>query len=362
MISFRCFFSSRSVYIRGGGSSWLLAGLLSAGLMGEAGALNITATFDSSFSTAANPVAAQAAVQTAITTMNSLYLTSASIPVLFMYNAALGGGGSSNNVVFATSYNTWVSSLQNTLAANPGNAPLSTAVANLPATGSVSQSMKVTGAYWNAIMGQSLFLGFDSAGTFQPGGTGSYAAVVTLSAPSTIGNYYTVTGPGLNSTAVTVAEHELNEVLGGGGAGTSLRSSSTGSPTSYGVLDLYRYSSGNGVDGPGTLGARSWTTSSSELAYLSINGGASAVLDANGHPVQFNQNGGSGADYGDLASTYPNIQNAFVPLTAVPEYTDTSAEATMMESIGYTVAAPEPVTLTLLGLGCGAAFLRRRRS
>src|ERR1035438_9348290 len=78
----------------------------------------------------------------------------------------------------------------------------------------------------------------------------------------------------------------------------------------------------------------SYTTSGGAVACYSIDGGKTAF-------VQMNQSGG-GADYGDFTtptSGPPNIQDAFYSGTTF-DYTDLSAEFTMMESIGYD--APEP--------------------
>src|SRR6516164_8803398 len=92
--------------------------------------------------------------------------------------------------------------------------------------------------------------------------------------------------------AIGGIEHELDEVLGGGGAGSTLNFGSVAScvtdPTGFfcnkvGPTDLYRYSSPNNP---------SFTGSSSASAYLSVNGGVTRI-------VQFNQL--SGGDYGDFA-------------------------------------------------------------
>ena len=78
----------------------------------------------------------------------------------------------------------------------------------------------------------------------------------------------------------SVAMHEIDEVLGIGGAGSRLPTTNS----SLGPLDLFLYSA---------VGVRSFTTSSSATAYFSINGGTNDL-------VNFNQT--AGADYGDWAS------------------------------------------------------------
>lgn len=74
--------------------------------------------------------------------------------------------------------------------------------------------------------------------------------------------------PGSQFDAIGGLEHELNEVLGGGGAGSALNNF----PGEYGPTDLYRYSA------PGTP---SYSTSSSVSSYLSINGGLTSIVGFN---------------------------------------------------------------------------------
>ena len=119
----------------------------------------------------------------------------------------------------------------------------------------------------------------------------------------------------------------------------------------YGSLDLYRYSA---------IGTPSFTTSSNASSYLSIDGGASNIVD-------FNQQ--SGADYADFAPACGGgspsglgqlIQNAFNCMGPDEPYTSLSPEFTMEEAIGWDSAAtPIPGTLPLFatGLGVGSARL-----
>ena len=73
------------------------------------------------------------------------------------------------------------------------------------------------------------------------------------------------------------------------------------------------------------------------MACYSIDGGTTSL-------VRMNQVGG-GSDYGDFATTSPNIpyiQDAFYPGTT-NVYSILSPEFTMLESIGYDPLMPEPV-------------------
>jgi hypothetical protein len=308
-------------------------------------AVVILPSFDSSITTLSNAAAVENAITTAINAMDSLYNNPGTVQVLFQFDAGLGGGASTNSSIVSTSYSGYVSALQNDLAAHPGNATLATAVAHLPTAptlttdfGSVPD-ISVTGPFANLILGTGKFLCFNSSGSFINGcnasTAGSYESVVAIS-----------------STAVAPIEHELDEVIGGGGPGTTLTDISTGEPATLGPLDLYRYrSTGAGcTTASGLTQTLSWTDSSSAVACLSIDGGHTAF-------AQFNQVGG-GSDYGDFAAPVPAIQDAFESGTP-PPYTTASPEFEMMESIGYDT--PEPATIGLFVTAlAGLGWLRRR--
>jgi hypothetical protein len=303
--------------------------------------------------------------------------------VLFQFNSiacgtngSLCGGAETSNAIETFNYNTYRANLVADSAANPANSTLATAVQNLPGAGTVSQSVTVSEPYANIIMGQSSCLSFDASGTFESGCGQSYAAVVTVSSSTSPTNFYE-SSPGFNSTASAAAEHELDEVLGGGGAGTTLTNTSSGPPSSFGPMDFYRYQSGNGSNCSGAMstatnnggiGTRSWTdatsssVSSPPVTCYSIDGGAAAITDAQGNPVQFNQSGNL-SDYADFAqpiSTDPNIQDAYEPSESVPDYTLSSVEVIMMDSIGYD-SVPEPQAIAILGGGLALLALTRRK-
>jgi hypothetical protein len=325
-------------------------------LAGPAHALLILPSFDpTSFAADPNAAGQEAAIQTAATTIDGLYKNPGTVQVLFEYNSGLGGGAETNTSYTFVPYSQYTNRLAAVSAANPQNTVLATAVAHL-GSGNTGTYVLGTTALLRVGLG---FTGavtpcFDASGSGVSGCGAIYDAVISIGTAPTSGQ-----GPGQNSQAVSEMEHELNEALGGGGAGTTIGdnfSSIIGVDTAIGPTDLYRYQS-SGSTCANVTSTPSYTTSTSAVACYSIDGGSTAL-------VQMNEAGG-GSDYGDFANTspinIPYIQDAFYPgFTNI--YSTSSPEFIMMQSIGYD-ALPEPSTLTLFGGAIsGLTWLRRRRA
>jgi hypothetical protein len=291
--------------------------------------LLIVPTFDSSITGNANAAAIEGAINTAISTVEGLYSNSVTLPVTFTYNPDSVRLGSNVETFYGGPYNLYITALQADLAANPQNTVLATALANL---GSGNDANGQTNL---AIAGNQLtMLGF--AGT--PGN-----ASINLSSSATFA--FSGPVPSNQFDAVGVVEHELNEVLGGGAAGSQplqvIANGCVGSSgaffcNKFGPTDLYRYKA------PGTP---SFSTSIAEKSYLSVDGGVTSI-------VPFNQD--SSGDLGDFAGAGQLIQNAFSDPGPIDAYTTSSPEFAMMESLGWN---PFPVPGPIAGAGLPGLIL-----
>jgi hypothetical protein len=259
-------------------------------------ALTIDDTFSSAITTASNAQQIESTIESASNAIASLYSNPLTVTINFqLTNSGLGG---SSQYLYGVSYAAYRQALINDSAANPSNTTLASAVANLSKGNDTGGQTPI--ALTSSLV-DALGLGNVSAGgTVYLNSSLMYFGTGPL--PS---NLYSGTG---------VIQHEIDEILGGGGAGSSLGAPYQGAY--YGPLDLYRYSA------PGTP---SYTSSNKAVAYFSINGGATFLAD-------FNQTGVG--DYGDFYDT-TLIQNYAAFPGHTPEAFAGSLESTMLQSIGY---------------------------
>ena len=341
-----------------------LAFLALAGLsVARAGTLFITPVFGSSITSSGNSAAIEGSINTAISTLEGLYATptasSLTITINYTYTAA-GAGNllSTDQDYYSASYSAYKTALTADSVANPTNTVLATAIANLPAGNDASGADPI-------VMSGALYAALGLTPSEAPGDTDN----VTININSIQNFAFTQSSVGSGQfDLIGGLEHEMDEVLGGGGGGSNLNALADGAcnPGSmlaffcgqYGPLDLYRY----GAPGVPSFSDVNFGTS---ISYLSVDGGVTNI-------VAFNQNTG-----GDLGDFYPNcgngggtgelIQNAFNCSGGPDEaYTTSSPEFAMEESIGWdsgVSATPEPGTLGLFGASLvSLVFLRRRFS
>ncbi len=326
-----------------------------AGLPAQA--LTIIPTFESSITGGAaitgfaNDNQVESAINIAISNIDALYGNSGTVGIVFGQSAG-SFLGESTTADYSLSYSTYISLLATDSAHNPMNLTLSSAVANLASGNKPTSTGTVILSSADARVALGVFGAsscFDSGGNFVASCGAANDGIVTLSTSQAL-NYATTPVAGQYS-AITVLEHEINEILGGGGQGSVLNAIASGNSAfanSVGVLDLYRYSA---------AGVASFTTNGAATSYFSVNGGVTDIIG-------FNQN--SNGDYADFG-TCGDIQSAFACTGLLPAYTVTSPEYQMMQAIGYNAVtaqtAPEPDSVALLGGGlAGFGLLRRRRA
>jgi hypothetical protein len=295
--------------------------------------LIITPTFDSSITTDPNASAIEGAINSAIRVYENLL--SNPIDVTIDFTEMSSGLGESEKDLYGIPYATFYSAYSANATAN-----INPAAQTALASGVVPNQTgnPITGSAGIAISTADLkALGFVCSDCTGPDG---YDGIVSLQT--------NITNPGSPGSSLAyyltpVVEHEIDEVLG---LGSSLNQSFQNAYPS--VEDLFRYASN---------GSRSYTTSSSALAYFSINGTTGLA--------QFdNQN--DGGDWGDWQSNplpngvQPQVQDAFATPGADPSL---GVEITALEAVGYDLATPEPATMgvTLFGFTILAAIAYRRR-
>jgi len=303
----------------------------------RANALVIDPIFDPSITSSSNASEIEGAIDSAINTIDGLYSNVVTVPVTFTYDPAASGNLlSTTQTYYAVPYSTYVSLLNADSVANPQNTVLTTALAYL------SKGNNANGAAPMAVAGNQLNMLRGTAAS-------PANAVININSIQPFDFSQPASSNGFD--AIGGIEHELDEVLGGGGAGSTLNACSEGNSFfcgKYGPLDLYRYSA------PSTP-SDSITAASS---YFSIDGGVTDIVDFNqtseGDFADFAPNcgGGSPSGPGQL------IQNAFNCMGPDEPYTSLSPEFTMEEAIGWDSAVtPTPAALPLFAAGLGALGL-----
>lgn len=348
-----------------GRAAWLASAIVLMATQAHALVIDAYFTGTLSSSTGATQSQIETTIQNAANAVASLYSNPGTVNILFA-TQSMTSLGESETAQYTLSYSAYTSALAADAAAHPGNTTLAAAVAHL-SSGNSDSIIAATPALLTVGLGLS---------GYGPN-IGIYDGIILLSSSQPLD--YTNRNPtnGMYD-AMRVIEHEIDEVLGGGGQGSTLNAvadcgldnadscnpqTNGNANTSYdmGPLDLYRYACGSTTP--------SFTSSSDANACLSVDGGATDI-------VQFNQN--SDGDYGDFANESSGCAGCEFPTTSnCPDYvqdafscpdqaaneTTSSPEYQMMEAIGYDPAVPEPASAALLSVGIGgiAVLAGRRR-
>jgi hypothetical protein len=318
----------------------------------------ISAVFDSTITSDPNGAAIEGTINTAIATYESLFTNNITVSIYFQEMTS--GLGESNTDIYDESY----TSFYNDLVANNGNPAAITGLnanggdANTnggvnPVTGDSNIQLNSADARALGINIPPACFGTGAPGSVQCGssGTGPYDGIISLNTGIT---YPPQPNNGSNYALISVAEHEIDEVLGLGSAlintnnpSGSYNTTPFGDPTPE---DLFRYNAATG--GSRTLSTNCATPTSAYFSY----GSASTAL------AEFN-NACNGDDFGDwlTGAAPPQVQDA----NGTPGVTTTLGpnEIAALTAVGYTMSqgTPEPGTWVLFGTSLGLVGLAKRR-
>lgn len=306
-----------------------LAGAVALATASQGHALTIIASFDSSITGATNAAAIESSINSAIQFYSAF---SNPVTVKIGFSLMNSGLGQSDTGIYTPTYAQYTHALSVDALAHPQNTVLQTAIANL-AFGNDLPNVGATSADMRA-------LGLSASGVFAGGEDG------LIGLNGSIMNFGDSPVAGLYAANATI-QHEIDEVLGVGGAGSLIGDPSFAN--TVGAEDLYRYT-----------GAHAPTLSAAANAYFSIDGGVTDLHDYNNVP------GADLADWSSNCSGAQFVQDAFgCPGGPQLGLSLSSPEVVALQAIGYNLTAtvPEPTAWALMiaGFGLTGAALRRRQ-
>ncbi len=335
-------------------SAWrttLLAAVAVALPAASVRAMTITPTFETSITGSADASVIESDINSALSFYDQSFINPINVQIAFtitLTNSSASYLGHSEETLYSPTYAAYKAFMQANAAAY-ANSTEQLAYNNLQYgnDNNGAASLEVASADMRAISGSSGYVGgLNSSGVISASGT--YDGVITLNAKKLSGF-----GGGGSYSPGRAIQHEVDEVLGIGGAGSTLGSSYQSS--AFGTMDLFRYSADK---------TPSYTTSSTATSYFSIDGGKTNLVNFNQNPGNGGQTGGDFGDWSSEGNTGNYVQLAFTSVAdGSANVSLTSPEGVALQAVGYDTATPEPsAALISAGLFGGVLLLRRRHT
>lgn len=277
--------------------------------------LTIIPTFDSSITGSPYSGTIESEINNALSFYDNSLANPITVNIYFQSTTNVSYLGESESMMYSEAYATYTGLLANDASVDPvartaydnlhygndsnGSVPILATSANLRALGMTNTPGGLTSG---AVTG------------------GNYDGIISLNATGLTGFN------GANSGAYTasgVIQHEVDEVLGIGGPGSTLQIGGSNPPRAYGSMDLYRYSGSH---------TPSYTTSPTASSYFSINGGVTNLVNFNQNPDQAS---GVIGDFSDWGGNPGYVQQAFTPAGSTANVSLTSPEGIALQAVGY---------------------------
>jgi hypothetical protein len=324
-----------------------------------ASALVITPTYDTTVTSSPDKTQIENSFQTILNQFEALYVNNVTVNVTLALSGSVGLG---ENVTFqtgATPYSSgtgnFVTALTSTVnGATTTNGPGQTALANLPATASAINSSD-TGNGGNG----TISLSTPNARAIGLSAPEASDSTILINPNPFVGfatQFQRVDGHVAtnNYDFFATAEHELDEVLGLGSALACPPANCTAAtplPTDIRPEDLFRYQQNS------TSFSFTYAVPSSAVAFLSINGGVSDLIQLSQDP---------GGDYGDFYSPGPDetgavctaiVQDAFGCNGQVASVQHNSVEAQLLNAMGWNPRFTTAASNTVWQVDCSGGHI-----
>ncbi|APW59101.1 NF038122 family metalloprotease [Paludisphaera borealis] len=279
-------------------------------------ALVINATFDSSITNDPNAAAIEGTINRTIAAYENLITDNVTVDITFQEGGGLGG--SSGGLLYFIKY----ADYRSALVSHATTANDNTAIASLP----VQTNDPINNNSQIAVRSPlARALGFNAPNA---GGAAGDGTITLNTAICNLDRTSVQDASKYDLQAVTA--HEIDEILG---FGSSLDAANNGTPVPTGMVrpdDLFRYDQN---------GARSYSSTATDQAYFSIDGGTTDL-------ARFNQThtAAYAGDYGDWYSFFggqtPQVQDAFNTPGATANLD--AAELTRLDVLGYSLVLNVP--------------------